>query len=228
MSGSSLDHAKPSIIFVDVATLSLAGCTQALQLVSQRQLGEAAGEFEGAARIDLTNERARQELAKVLEEKMGWNRWKYLLSSARREAECECREELESLRVFAEPGEPGNLTLEAEDARGTWGWVWLSTVLADIRYAFRTLRRQPTFLVAAILLLALGIGANTALCSFADAICCAPSSPARECQQHHAGESPREPADGEWTQCKAAQSRGHGSGGSRSSTSRPNFDDPQP
>jgi putative ABC transport system permease protein len=79
------------------------------------------------------------------------------------------REELEALRSLAEPGELGNLTLAAEDARAVWGWTWLTSLVADIRYGFRTLLREPGFLAAAVLTLALGVGANTTIFSVINA-----------------------------------------------------------
>jgi hypothetical protein len=45
---------------------------------------------------------------------------------------------------------------------------WLNSVLSDCRFAFRQLRHSPAFTTVAILTLVIGIGANTAIFSFAD------------------------------------------------------------
>lgn len=50
-----------------------------------------------------------------------WQRLKTMLPSWRRAQEKEMSEELQSLAAIAEPGELGNLTRAAEEARATWG-----------------------------------------------------------------------------------------------------------
>lgn len=64
----------------------------------------------------------------------------------------------------------GNATLVREDARTLWSWVLLEQFAQDLRYGFRGMVKDRMFTALAALTLALGIGANTAIYSFMDAI----------------------------------------------------------
>src|ERR1700739_3861599 len=62
-----------------------------------------------------------------------------------------------ALRAF------GNPTLIREQSRAIWAWNWLESLARDLRLSLRTLGRTPGFTVIAILVMAMGIGANVAM-----------------------------------------------------------------
>lgn len=64
----------------------------------------------------------------------------------------------------------GNLTLLKEESHEVWQWPRLESILADMKFAFRRLRKSPGFAVTVLLTLAIGIGANTAVFSVVSSV----------------------------------------------------------
>jgi predicted permease len=64
----------------------------------------------------------------------------------------------------------GNVTLIEQRSREVWHWPRLESVWADVRYALRRLWKSPGFTAMAVLMLAFGIGATTAIFSVVDGV----------------------------------------------------------
>src|SRR6476469_7779719 len=62
------------------------------------------------------------------------------------------------------------MTQKSEESRSAWMGRWASDALQDLRYTFRTLRREAGFTTFAILIVGLGIGASSTVFSVVNAL----------------------------------------------------------
>ena len=83
--------------------------------------------------------------------------------------EADIREEIEFHRAQSS-GRFGNAMLIADHMRDASTIGWLETAWQDVRYGYRQLRKTPVLVAVALLSLALGIGANTAVFTLISAV----------------------------------------------------------
>jgi predicted permease len=89
----------------------------------------------------------------------------------RRRMERELRDEMDAHRAtMGDPAGFGNTLRLREEARDQWGWTWIDVISKDIQFSTRMIRRMPTLALVVMASLAVGIGANTTVFSWLEAL----------------------------------------------------------
>jgi predicted permease len=118
-----------------------------------------AGEFKRRLTMLLHRDRFRRELDEEMRLHLELRRQQQIASGLTPEAAHQSAQ-----RRF------GNTARIKEKSHMAWGWDWLETFLQDTGFGLRSMLRTPAITVVALISLALGIGANTAIFSFLDAM----------------------------------------------------------
>src|SRR6516225_1970582 len=81
-------------------------------------------------------------------------------------------EAMRGVRSTAEgtPRPFGNITGLKERCREQWTFPTIESIIGDLRYAVRRIGKAPAFSIVAVLVMGLGIGANTAIFSLLEAL----------------------------------------------------------